>query len=661
MLLKSLHMKNFRQFIDTKIDFSTAPDQNVTIIIGEIGTGKTTIAQAFSWCLYCTTDFRDPVLLNRKVANEMPHDDTVEVSAVLVLRHGDIDYTITTTQKYHKDYSGKIKSANPSQSISYKSANGQKEFIKDSLKVQGLIRKILPKDLSRYFFFDGERINLMSKEIQNGHSTTFMTAVRGLLGLGAFEAAISHLKPGIKSSVIGKYTAKFNGNANTTISSLSDKIADNTDKVSSARKKKDKYAAEKEQADQRILDLTVEIKSHEEGENLQRKKDQLITKRDAAQASLTKAREKLYRDFGVNANTYFIQPLIRDALSLLAKEDLDGKDIPAMHAKTIDFLLKRGKCICGEDLIPGHSHYQALIDLLQYLPPQSIGISASNFSTEAKSKLSHATDVYYSSVDTVSMIDGIEEAMTGYEGDILEIEKQLEGYTGIGHLQQELSLCQKTSRDNAQKINSLTEEIGKLEWQLGQWEAQLQSLALADGENRKIATYKAYAQYIFTELSKEYALEEAKTRNELQSSINHIFKTIYAGGFSLKIDEHYNIQVVAEQFEQFNKDIETSTAQSISIIFAFISGIIKMARDRHASGEEHLAETEAYPLVMDAPLSAFDKRRIKTVCETLPNVAEQVIIFIKDTDGDIANEYMASQVGAKYSFNKISEFETQLK
>ena len=43
-----------------------------------------------------------------------------------------------------------------------------------------------------------------------------------------------------------------------------------------------------------------------------------------------------------------------------------------------------------------------------------------------------------------------------------------------------------------------------------------------------------------------------------------------------------------------------------------------------------LLSSEPYPLVMDAPLSAFDKRRIKAVCESLPKTAEQVIIFIKD-------------------------------
>ena len=76
--------------------------------------------------------------------------------------------------------------------------------------------------------------------------------------------------------------------------------------------------------------------------------------------------------------------------------------------------------------------------------------------------------------------------------------------------------------------------------------------------------------------------------------------------------------------------------------------------------ENELLVSEPYPLVMDAPLSAFDKTRIKTICDTLPNVAEQVIVFIKDTDGEIAEENMGSKVEKRYLFKKHSEFETYL-
>lgn len=95
---------------------------------------------------------------------------------------------------------------------------------------------------------------------------------------------------------------------------------------------------------------------------------------------------------------------------------------------------------------------------------------------------------------------------------------------------------------------------------------------------------------------------------------------------SLSIDEKYHITVTVNGYGEDN--VETSTAQSISVIFAFIAGIIKMAREnKNASLEElRMLESEPYPLVMDAPLSAFDKKRIASVCKALPDVAEQVII-----------------------------------
>jgi DNA sulfur modification protein DndD len=105
--------------------------------------------------------------------------------------------------------------------------------------------------------------------------------------------------------------------------------------------------------------------------------------------------------------------------------------------------------------------------------------------------------------------------------------------------------------------------------------------------------------------------------------------------------------------------VETSTAQSIAVIFAFISAIIKMARENRTKNDSE-AFSEPYPLVMDAPLSAFDKRRIRAICEAIPETAEQVIVFIKDTDGELAEEYLGNKVKARHRFIKIDEFNTRM-
>ena len=91
MLLQSIKLVNFRQFLNEEIAFASGKDgKNVTIILGENGTGKTTFAQAFFWCLYGETEFSDKMILNRLVANKLLSGQSAKVSVELVLQHGEI-------------------------------------------------------------------------------------------------------------------------------------------------------------------------------------------------------------------------------------------------------------------------------------------------------------------------------------------------------------------------------------------------------------------------------------------------------------------------------------------------------------------------------------------------------------------------------------------
>ena len=90
MLLESIKLENFRQFRNESIDFAQGQDgKNVTIIIGENGTGKTTFAQAFFWCMYGETEFSDKNMLNKMVANDLTPGQEASVRVELKLKHDD--------------------------------------------------------------------------------------------------------------------------------------------------------------------------------------------------------------------------------------------------------------------------------------------------------------------------------------------------------------------------------------------------------------------------------------------------------------------------------------------------------------------------------------------------------------------------------------------
>lgn len=663
MLLESIKLQNFRQFRNESIDFAKGEDgKNVTIIIGENGTGKTTFAQAFFWCMYGETEFSDKIILNKVVAVEMRPGQEEKVCVTLVLRHGAVEYTLIREQVYRKDYNNNIKGDNTTFNIARKNANGNTDYVKRT-QCEAEVKGILPKELSRYFFFDGERIEKMSKDISSGKkSTDFAEAVKGLLGLNGYISAIAHFNPRSKNGVIGSYESSFDSKSNKKISEYTETINRCKGEIEKLEARLENLDAQIESAKQRKDEKAEEIKQYAEGEQLQGQKEKLLREIKNAEDVRAKVYKSICKDFNSTMSSFFSLSLMERTLNLLTQEDFSGKDIPYMHTKTIKYLIKQKICICGTHLDEGTIPYNKVMDLINYLPPQSISTTISDFKKEARHRAGNFSDVITQVRENLAIMSMQDDDIADKKDDIQKIDAKLSGGDVRGKVRainSEIQVCDDTIRKSNAEKEKCNREMGGFEAERDRADTERRNLTLLDERNKKIEIYKAYAERIYSELLEEYTASESTIREKLQDTINEIFKQIYEGGLSLTIDEKYHISVYANDYEG---DVETSTAQSISVIFAFITGIIKMAREnRNApNDEEKLLSSEPYPLVMDAPLSAFDKRRIKSVCEALPRTAEQVIIFIKDTDGELAEEYMGEKIGSRHCFNKLNEFETVL-
>lgn len=348
MLLQSIKLENFRQFRNESIDFADGKNgKNVTIIIGENGTGKTTFAQAFFWCLYGETEFSDKNILNKMVATEMRPGQECKVQVTLKLHHGEVDYTLIREQIYRKDVSNRIKADNTTFDIAVKDSSGNTNYVKKS-QCESEVKGILPKELSRYFFFDGERIEKMSKDIATGKKATdFADAVKGLLGLNAMYSAIQHFNPRIRSSVISSYESSYNAQSNTKIKEYTDTIERCKTEIAAIDARIEELDNEIESARARKAEKTEEIKQYAEGEELQEKKEKLLGKIRTAERSKSNVYKLISKDFNGSLSSFFSISLIQRALELLSEMDFAGKDIPYMHAKTIEYLLKQKICLCG--------------------------------------------------------------------------------------------------------------------------------------------------------------------------------------------------------------------------------------------------------------------------------------------------------------------------
>ena len=271
MLLKSLKLKDFRQFRgEQEISFSIDPVRNVTVIMGENGSGKTTLAQAFTWCLYGDTDFDDKSMLCKATAQTMFPGKEEKVRVELALQHNSREYLCIREQVYSKDNSGSIRRHNQTTfKIAYKNADGQREYVPDA-ETELRMKEILPKELSKYFFFDGERIGNMSKEIRKGKSAEFAQAVRSLLGLSAFQSALEHL--GGRNSVMKMYNESYDTKSDSKMAQYSKEIEEYEKKLQAIEERLTAIESEESIANDKKAELEEEIRLNKDSEVLARER-----------------------------------------------------------------------------------------------------------------------------------------------------------------------------------------------------------------------------------------------------------------------------------------------------------------------------------------------------------------------------------------------------
>ena len=199
MKIKSIQLSNFRRYKDTQppIQFSTDQEKNVTVILGPNTAGKTTIVQAFIWCLYGNASFRTKEVINADAEQELLPDHYCDVYVEVVLEHEGKEFTIRRTQRFILNSNYKLKANDSRLKIQYKEQSGNQQHI-ESGECEETIKKILPEALSDYFFFDGERIT----DINNRGDVT--AAVRGLMGLDVIGEARNRLDPKRSGSITSK-------------------------------------------------------------------------------------------------------------------------------------------------------------------------------------------------------------------------------------------------------------------------------------------------------------------------------------------------------------------------------------------------------------------------------------------------------------------------
>lgn len=158
MRINSITLTNFRQFSGTqRFDLQSSSAQPVSLIFGANGAGKTTLLNAFTWALYGTMS-EDVEQQHRMVTDSvwraLTAGASVELAVELEFDHEGHDYQLRRSVQVRKESDEQQKPAAEVQ-LRQTMADGSSEAVGAP---QERIYSILPRGVSRFFFFNGERI-----------------------------------------------------------------------------------------------------------------------------------------------------------------------------------------------------------------------------------------------------------------------------------------------------------------------------------------------------------------------------------------------------------------------------------------------------------------------------------------------------------------------
>lgn len=654
MLIKTLRMKNFRQFKNTtEINFSCDANKNVTVILGDNTFGKTTLLQAFNWCLYGTVNFpnNDKRLLNYELSVQMHNGEQETVEVEITLLHDNAEYIITRTQKYNCG-GGKVNGeAVPSIVVSCKREDGQTKPI-DFIRIKETINGILPEGLSTYFFFDTERISTVSDRKDIGK------AIKDFLGLSAIENAARHLGDRTKkTSVIGKIYSSMDLDGDAHAKEALNKIQTAEEKRTAIAERLQDCKTEMDHYEERKAELEQILRDNQTTANLQKSKDELERKIKEEKRILTQLIEGYFKEFSISALPFFIRPLLNVADGFLKEVKIDDKGVRDITKTSIMELIKRGHCICGREICEGNEAYQHLMAEIKYVPPESIGNTVRLYRERLKS-LSRSSERTYDRLKQLcESIEHSKSRIHDWEYELEDCRKKISGKENMARYESELADIRYRLRELEAKKSRLYQDDGAQKRDIEQYQKIYDSLTANSAKNRESKKLLAYAEELKAWLEPECKRKEREIRESLEAEVNKIFDEMYHGHRRVAIDEQYRVDLIATV-----ADIEIISGESEGANrvknFAFIAGLVALAKKQIL--KDIGVSSESYPLVMDAPFSNADEKHTASISKVLPRIAEQIIMFVMQKDWNYAEPVMNQRIGQKYLLNKISETFTKI-
>lgn len=647
MELDYIHMKNFRQYRDVKIEFARSSQANFTVIQGANGAGKTNILNAITWCLFGKEYHMDSKYKGLPPVNVAALDekkgDIVEMSVeIRFIDDNDKKILILRSQSY-RESNGKLVELPGAHAPPCIMFQGERDWGYPQYGADAKFRidSLIPEDVEEYFFFDGERMDAYFK-VKSGNE--IRNAVFQISQLGLFETLIERLRrrknefvkqtKGLSPEVesIREELDIHTRSLNVDKEQLEDLIRKRNDAANLENELSQKLQNSSSENIRRLEEQRKEIE-----ENISRLQDDIKDLEDDRLRILHKAMPIIF--------TY--SPLMKTK-SLIEGRKEAGLIPPMYKLIFIRKLLDKGKCICKSDISNKD----------EYSSSRRKNVEA--FLQEGElSELSN--ELIESNVRIQEMLASIE----GFPDEIRTLEKKLN------------SLHENKSRLN-DKLNAISQEIKQTDIEeIRNWEKQKQessqekdSLNIQIGKEQHIITQRM-GRIRFCEIKLKQELKKEEKFSNLESLLAFCDESIRCAEETKDaIMKEVKSQVEKKASDQFLALIwKKSTYKGVvidddyNISVPYIDGREALgtlsAGERQVCALSFMAALNSVsgfkvPIIVDTPLARISREPRRNIAENLPNYLRGTQVTLLVTEEEYTKEVreaLSEKVGKSYIIN----------
>lgn len=658
MRLERLVIENFRQFRDRQeIIFSDLSEKNVTLVHAENGFGKTTLLKAMLWGLYGRSglmgtdgspdDFEMPdSIIHEGLAFGAQDPDALKASVEITFKHHSRRYILTRQLSLAQ------------QNLNPKQCDLSLEEMKDgqTYKVerpQNRIESIIPEGISRFLFFNGERINYLAMEKNRAQVTE---AIQQILGLRLLQTTISDLK---HQNVRGKYRSEQKNAVTEEKRVFIERLNTKESEIEEFQAKKTQILKNIEATSNEIELVNMKLAKNRKAKELQAKRIKLIQEKDELINNKKEVEQKIKKIISEAGFTFFSKDLLSEGQEIVHRLRSEGK-IPAKVLNTfLNELLESGKCICQRGLPVDSPEHEAVEQLLTIAGDQDFN----NAVGALDNTLGHIEAI---SSQASSSLDELKKERLKMIFDISEREEDIEKiHQELGAKKdEEVQSLENKRKSLSLENDSLHKELGRIETEIAKAIEDAESLKtqIRQIEDKEEAAALAQRRVNAVEdcikiLADILEAEIRTIRPMLNDEINKLFRKIMTKDYWAELTDDYTLKIrkkIAGKLSDLNGqeiDAALSTGERTVTSLVFIASLVALAKKRSEIPTilKGLSGS-VYPVAIDSPFGSLSIFR-RGVASYIPEMAPQVMLLVspEQYNGQVEDALAESQrIGKRY-------------